>query len=183
KKSVSDSEKAQAEVNELIKSEIGENASAIELRGQTIFDHKGNGSAIYTIKTGINWNDQYFDAKFMMGATVKNGKVVTQIGFSADTFGIFSPSSGKLEPVFFVENGQVFMSEAFIHKATIGSIVVQTDMRSPDYVPGKSGMRIDMKNSVFETNSNDGDYSVIRNSKGNYFKYKGVYIMEQGWFL
>ncbi|MEX9909269.1 hypothetical protein AB7W95_21420, partial [Providencia rettgeri] len=71
----------------------------------------------------------------------------------------------------------------FINKAVIGSIVVQTDMRSPDYVPGKSGMRIDMQNGVFETNSNDGDYSVIRNSKGNYFKYKGVYIMEQGWFL
>ncbi|EMK3758734.1 DUF1983 domain-containing protein, partial [Providencia rettgeri] len=105
KKTVSDNEKSQAEVNELIKSEIGENASAIELRGQTIFDHKGNGSAIYTIKTGINWNGQYYDAKFMMGAEVKNGKVVTQIGYSADTFGIFNPSSGKLEPVFFVENG------------------------------------------------------------------------------
>uniref|UniRef100_UPI001BD14F2E phage terminase small subunit P27 family n=1 Tax=Providencia rettgeri TaxID=587 RepID=UPI001BD14F2E len=71
-----------------------------------------NGSAIYTIKTGINWNGQYYDAKFLMGATVQNGKVVTQIGFSADTFGIFNPSSGKLEPVFFVENGQVFINDA-----------------------------------------------------------------------
>ncbi|AXH61194.1 MULTISPECIES: phage tail protein [Providencia] len=183
KKTVSDNEEAQAEVNELIKSEVGENKAAIELRGQTIFDHKGNGSAIYTIKTGINWNGQYYDAKFLMGATVANGKVVTQIGFSADTFGIFNPSSGKLEPVFFVENGQVFINEAFINKAVIGSIVVQTDMRSPNYVPGKSGMRIDMQNSVFETNSNEGDYSVIRNSKGDYFKYKNTYIIELGWFL
>ncbi len=101
KKTVSDNEKSQAETNQLIMSEIGDNKSAIELRGQTIFDHQGNGSAIYTIKTGINWNGQYYDAKFMMGATVQNGKVVTQIGFSADTFGIFNPSSGKLEPVFF----------------------------------------------------------------------------------
>ncbi|MER3366996.1 DUF1983 domain-containing protein [Providencia rettgeri] len=183
KKTVSDNEKAQAEVNELIKSEIGDNKAAIELRGQTVFDHKGNGSAIYTIKTGINWNGQYYDAKFMMGAEVKSGQVVTQIGFSADTFGIFNPSSGKLEPVFFVENGQVFIKEALINKAIIGSIVVQTDMRSPNYVPGKSGMRIDMQNSVFETNSNEGDYSVIRNSKGDYFKYKNTYIIELGWFL
>lgn len=100
KKTVSDNEKSQAEVNDLIKSEIGDNKSAIELRGQTVFDHKGNGSAIYTIKTGINWNGQYYDAKFMMGAEVKNGKVTTQVGFSADTFGIFNPASGKLEPVF-----------------------------------------------------------------------------------
>ncbi|MCL0010951.1 phage tail protein [Providencia rettgeri] len=183
KKTVSDNEKAQAEVNELIKSEIGDNKAAIELRGQTVFDHKGNGFAIYTIKTGINWNGQYYDAKFMMGATVKNGKVVTQIGFSADTFGIFNPSSGKLEPVFFVENGQVFINEAFINKATIEKIIVGTDMRSKNYVPGKSGMRIDMENGIFETNSNEGDYSVIRNSKGDYFKYKNTYIIELGWFL
>ncbi|HEM8338975.1 TPA: DUF1983 domain-containing protein, partial [Providencia rettgeri] len=112
KKTVSDNEKSQAELNELIKSEIGDNKAAIELRGQTVFDHKGNGSAIYTIKTGINWDGQYYDAKFLMGATVANGKVVTQIGFSADKFGIFNPSSGKLEPAFMVENGQVFISSA-----------------------------------------------------------------------
>ncbi|MEZ2756126.1 DUF1983 domain-containing protein [Providencia vermicola] len=154
KKTVSDNEKSQAEVNELIKSEIGDNKSAIELRGKTIFDHKGNGSAIYTIKTGIWWNGQYYDAKFMMGATVANGKVVTQIGFSADTFGIFNPASGKLEPVFFVENGQVFINEAFINKATIEKIIVGTDMRSKNYVPNKTGVRLDMVNGTFEMNSN-----------------------------
>ncbi|WP_374447446.1 DUF1983 domain-containing protein [Providencia sp.] len=183
KKTVSDNAESQAEVNELIKSEIGDNKAAIELRGQTVFDHKGNGSAIYTIKTGINWNGQYYDAKFMMGATVKNGQVVTQIGYSADTFGIFNPASGKLEPVFFVENGQVFINEAFISKATIENIIVGVDMRSKNYVPGKSGMRFDMENGIFETNSNEGDHSVIRNSRGDYFKYKGVSIVEVGWFL
>ncbi|QPB12521.1 tail tip host specificity protein J [Providencia phage PSTCR8lys] len=159
KKTVSDNEKSQAETNQLIMSEIGDNKSAIELRGQTIFDHQGNGSAIYTIKTGINWNGQYYDAKFMMGATVQNGKVVTQIGFSADTFGIFNPSSGKLEPVFFVENGQVFINEAFINKATIEKIIVGTDMRSKNYVAGKTGTRIDMNNGAIEINGSDNNGS------------------------
>ncbi|WP_272578225.1 MULTISPECIES: TipJ family phage tail tip protein [unclassified Providencia] len=159
KKTVSDNEKSQAEVNELIKSEIGENKAAIEQRGQTIFDHNGNGSAIYTIKTGINWNNQYHDAKFMMGAEVKNGQVVTQIGFSADTFGIFNPSSGKLEPVFFVENGQVFINDALINKATIEKIIVGTDMRSKNYVAGKTGTRIDMNNGTIEINGSDNNGS------------------------
>ncbi|MBN7841135.1 DUF1983 domain-containing protein [Providencia rettgeri] len=159
KKTVSDNEKSQAETNQLIMSEIGDNKSAIELRGQTIFDHQGNGSAIYTIKTGINWNGQYYDAKFMMGAAVQNGKVVTQIGFSADTFGIFNPSSGKLEPVFFVENGQVFINEAFINKATIEKIIVGTDMRSKNYVAGKTGTRIDMNNGAIEINGSDNNGS------------------------
>ncbi|WP_265494725.1 TipJ family phage tail tip protein [Providencia heimbachae] len=180
---VANNERAYAQKIERLDAQFDETHAAIEKMSKVEVDHQGNASSIISFKAAVLHNGQYHDAKMLVSAEVKNGKVVTQIGFSADTFGIFSPSSGKLEPVFFVENGQVFMSEAFIHKATIGSIVVQTDMRSPDYVPGKSGMRIDMKNSVFETNSNDGDYSVIRNSKGNYFKYKGVYIMEQGWFL
>ncbi|MDN7225645.1 phage tail tip fiber protein, partial [Providencia stuartii] len=73
---------------------------------------------------------QYYDAKFMMGAEVRNGKVVTQIGFSADTFGIFNPSSGKLEPVFFVENGQVFINEAFINQATIEKLLIGSTIKS-----------------------------------------------------
>lgn len=183
KKSVSDNEKAQAETNELIKSEIGDNKAAIEKRAETSVDQKGNASSVFSIKSAVVYNGQYYQAQMMIGASVKNGQVVTQIGFSADTFGIFNPKSGKLEPVFFVENGQVFINEAFINKATIEKIIVGTDMRSKNYVPGKSGMRIDMENGVFETNSNEGDYSVIRNSRGDYFKYKNTYIIELGWFL
>ncbi|MEY0976087.1 DUF1983 domain-containing protein [Providencia rettgeri] len=182
-KAISDNEKAQAAANELIHSELKDTKAEIEKRAETSVDHNGNASSVFSIKSAVMLNGQYYEAQMMIGAIVKNGKVTTQIGFSADTFGIFNPSSGKLEPAFMVVNGQVVINEAFINKAVIGSIVVQTDMRSPNYVPGKSGMRIDMQNGVFETNSNDGDYSVIRNSKGNYFKYKGVYIMEQGWFL
>lgn len=144
KKTVSDNEKSQAETNQLIMSEIGDNKSAIELRGKTIFDHNGNGSAIYTIKTGVWWNGQYYDAKFMMGATVQNGKVVTQIGFSADTFGIFNPSSGKLEPVFFVENGQVFINEAFINQATIEKLLIGSTIKSKHWDPKtKKGLMLD----------------------------------------
>ncbi|HHQ2586068.1 TPA: TipJ family phage tail tip protein [Providencia rettgeri] len=182
-KVVADNEKSQAKVNELIKSEIDDNKAAIEKRAETSVDHNGNASSIFGIKNAVMVNGQYYEAQMMMSASVKNGKVTTQIGFSADTFGIFNPASGKLDPAFVVVNGQVVISEALINKAMIGSIVVQTDMRSPNYVPGKSGMRIDMQNSVFETNSNEGDYSVIRNSKGDYFKYKNTYIIELGWFL
>ncbi len=168
---------------ERLNSQYGETQAAIEKMAKTEVDYQGNASSVISFKTAVMYNGQYYDAKMLIGASVKNGQVVTQIGFSADTFGIFNPSSGKLDPAFVVINGQVVISEALINKAMIGSIVVQTDMRSPNYVPGKSGMRIDMQNSVFETNSNEGDYSVIRNSKGDYFKYKNIYIIELGWFL
>ncbi len=118
-KTISDNEKAQASTNEVIQSEIKDAKAAIEKRAETSVDHKGNASSVFSIKSAVMLNGQYYEAQMMIGATVQNGKVVTQIGFSADTFGIFNPSSGKLEPVFFVENGQVFINEAFINKATI----------------------------------------------------------------
>lgn len=182
-KVVADNNHAFAQSIERLDAQFDETHAAIEKMSKVEVDHQGNAFSIISFKAAVLHNGQYYDAKMLVSAEVKNGKVVTQIGFSADTFGIFNPSSGKLEPVFFVENGQVFIDEALINKAVIGSIVVQTDMRSPNYVPGKTGMRIDMKNSVFETNSHEGDHSVIRNSRGDYFKYKGISIVEVGWFL
>lgn len=182
-KTVANNQLTFAQSIERLNSQYGETQAAIEKMAKTEVDYQGNASSVISFKTAVMYNGQYYDAKMLIGASVKNGQVVTQIGFSADTFGIFNPSSGKLEPVFFVENGQVFINEAFINKATIEKIIVGTDMRSKNYVPGKSGMRIDMENGIFETNSNEGDYSVIRNSKGDYFKYKNTYIIELGWFL
>ncbi|WP_308569492.1 DUF1983 domain-containing protein, partial [uncultured Providencia sp.] len=181
KKTVSDNEKSQAELNELIKSEIGDNKAAIELRGQTVFDHKGNGSAIYTIKTGINWNGQYYDAKFLMGATVQNGKVVTQIGFSADTFGIFNPYSGKLEPVFIVENGQVFINEAFINKATIEKLLVGVEIKSKRYEKGKVGYRLDAETGSAEFNKLEvyGDFKVSGDAGRVILDATGLMIYDQ----
>ncbi|EPG9802944.1 TipJ family phage tail tip protein [Providencia stuartii] len=153
KQSISDNEQALADFSQLTRAEFDSQQAAIEQRGQTIFDHNGNGSAIYTIKTGINWNNQYYDAKFMMGAEVRNGQVVTQIGFSADTFGIFNPSSGKLEPVFFVENGQVFINEAFINQATIEKLLIGSTIKSKNWDPlAKKGLMLDFENGKLIAN-------------------------------
>ncbi|MEX5789058.1 phage tail protein [Providencia vermicola] len=168
KQSISDNEQALADFSQLTRAEFDNQQSAIEQRGQTIFDHNGNGSAIYTIKTGINWNNQYYDAKFMMGAEVKNGTVSTKIGFSADTFGIFNPSSGKLEPVFFVENGQVFINEAFINQATIEKLLIGSTIKSKNWDPAtKKGLMLDFENGKLIANdaeitgkiyATDGDF-------------------------
>lgn len=166
-KVVADNQKSQAEVNELIKSEIGDNKAAIEKRAETSVDHNGNASSIFGIKNAVEVNGQYYEAQMMMSASVKNGRVTTQIGFSADTFGIFNPSSGKLEPAFVVVNGQVVMSDAFINKATIEKIIVGTDMRSKNYAAGKTGTRIDMNNGTIEINGSDdsGSRMTIKNDQ------------------
>nr|WP_275075337.1 DUF1983 domain-containing protein [Providencia rettgeri] len=107
-------------------------------------DHQGNASSIISFKAAVMYNGQSYDAAMLVGAGVKNGKVTTQIGFSADTFGIFNPSSGKLEPVFFVENGQVFINEAFINQATIEKLLIGSTIKSKNWDPEtKKGLMLD----------------------------------------
>ncbi|MEQ4644692.1 DUF1983 domain-containing protein [Providencia vermicola] len=150
-----------------INSELGGLNAAFEAQAKTYVDQKGNASSIFGIKNAVVVNGQYYEAQMILGAEVKNGQVVTQIGFSADTFGIFNPASGKLEPVFFVEDGQVFINEAFINQATIEKIIVGTDMRSKNYVAGKTGTRIDMNNGTIEINGSDdsGSRMTIKNDQ------------------
>ncbi|WP_272538533.1 TipJ family phage tail tip protein [Providencia sp. PROV197] len=162
-KAISDNEKAQASTNETIQSEIKDTKAAIERRAETSVDHKGNASSVFSIKSAVMLNGQYYEAQMMMGATVKNGKVVTQIGFSADTFVIFNPSNGKLEPAFVVVNGQVVMSDALINKATIQQIVIGSDMRSKNYDPvNRTGSRMDLTNGISEVYGSDGEGSMIQ---------------------
>ena len=149
KQSISDNEQALADFSQLTRAEFDNQQAAIEQRGQTIFDHNGNGSAIYTIRAGIWWNGQYYDSKFMMGAEVKNGQVVTQIGFSADTFGIFNPVSGKLEPAFMVVNGQVFIGSGLIQDGSITNAKIGNVIQSNSYSAGSSGWHIN-KNGFAE---------------------------------
>lgn len=183
RKVVADNNHAFAQDIQRLDAQFGETHAAIEKMSKVEVDHQGNASSIISFKAAVMYNGQSYDAAMLVGASVKNGKVVTQIGFSADTFGIFNPSSGKLEPAFIVVNGQVVINEALINKAVIGSIVVQTDMRSKNYVAGKQGSRIDMEKSIFEFNGAPGaDRATTINNEGVYLKRGNIYILELGEF-
>ncbi|MEY0948874.1 phage tail protein [Providencia manganoxydans] len=155
KKTVSDNEKSQAEVNELIKSEIGENKAAIEKRAETSVDQQGNSRAYFSIKAGVLHNGQYYDVKMMMSAQVKNGQVVTQIAFAADEFIIFNNANGQFVTPFAVVNGQVFIGSGFIQDGSITNAKIGNVIQSNDFKKGEKGWQID-KNGNPEFN--DGTF-------------------------
>ncbi|WP_272525672.1 TipJ family phage tail tip protein [Providencia sp. PROV196] len=167
KKTVSDNEKSQAEVNELVKSEIGENKAAIEKRAETSVDQQGNSRAYYSIKAGVLHNGQYYDVKMMMSAQVKNGQVVTQIAFAADEFIIFNNANGQFVTPFAVVNGEVFIGSGFIQDGSITNAKIGNVIQSNDFKKGEKGWQID-KNGNPEFNdgtfrgkvyANDGEFN------------------------
>ncbi|MBN6350439.1 DUF1983 domain-containing protein [Providencia rettgeri] len=180
-KTVANNQLTFAQSIERLNSQYGETQAAIEKMAKTEVDYQGNASSIISYKAAVLYNGQYYDAKMMIGASVKNGQVVTQIGFSADTFGIFNPSSGKLEPVFFVENGQVFINEAFINKAYIEKLLIGMEIRSKKYEKGKSGYRLDAETGSAEFNKLEvyGDFKVSGDAGRVILDATGLMIYDQ----
>lgn len=164
-----------------LKAQFGETQAAIEQMAKVEVDHQGNASSIISFKAAVMYNGQSYDAAMIIGAGVKNGQVVTQIGFSADTFGIFNPKSGKLEPVFFVENGQVFMNEAFINKAYIEKLLVGMEIRSKKYEKGKAGYRLDAETGSAEFNKLEvyGDFKISGDAGKMLLDATGLMVYDQ----
>ncbi|HGJ5900098.1 DUF1983 domain-containing protein, partial [Arsenophonus apicola] len=116
---------------------------------------KGEASATFTNLVKIVYDGVSYDAGMVIGAELKNGKVSTQIGFSAQTFIIYNPSNGKKVPMFSIQNGQTFINDALISKATIESVVVGMEIRSKNYIPGRSGFYWNMQNGQMENIGSD----------------------------
>ncbi|MCG5371341.1 phage tail protein [Providencia rettgeri] len=145
-KVVADNNHAFAQSIERLDAQFDETYAAIEKMSKVEVDHQGNASSIISFKAAVMYNGQSYNAAMLVGASVKNGKVVTQIGFSADTFGIFNPTSGKLEPAFMVENGQVFIGSAFIGNATITSAKIADVLQSTNFSDAnKIGYQLNMR--------------------------------------
>ncbi|MBQ0366155.1 phage tail tip protein J-related protein [Providencia rettgeri] len=180
-KVVADNNHAFAQSIERLDAQFDETHAAIEKMSKVEVDHQGNASSIISFKAAVMYNGQSYDAAMLVGASVKNGKVVTQIGFSADTFGIFNPTSGKLEPVFFVENGQVFINDAFINKATIEKLLVGVEIKSKRYEKGKAGYRLDAETGSAEFNKLEvyGDFKVSGDAGRVILDATGLMIYDQ----
>lgn len=133
-------------------STVGENTAAIQVRGQTIFNQDGTGSAVYSIGTGVTYNGQYHAAGLSVGAEVKGGVVSTKILASADQFAVLNPATNGYTLPFFIQGSQTFIVSALIQDASITNAKIGSYIQSNNYVAGKAGWRID-KNGVLEMNS------------------------------
>lgn len=136
---VVDEKRAFAEYQQRVQAEFKKNTAAIDTKATTVFDHTGSGSAIYSVKAGINKDGSYCDAGMTIAAIAEAGQpVITRIGFNANQFVILSGPGGKSYSPFSVINGQVFINEAFINYAGI-TLARVGSWYSANYVPGQSG--------------------------------------------
>ncbi|WP_422645801.1 DUF1983 domain-containing protein [Yersinia rochesterensis] len=131
---------------------FGEQDAIIQTKATTVFDKTG-GQAIWSVKAGINYDGNYYDAGMVIGLEIKDGVAKSQIGFNADTFILTSGLNGAKYIPFAIVNGQVFINDAFIAKASIGRGKITDTLDSDNYVQGVSGLHLDFKNGNAEFNN------------------------------
>ena len=117
----------------------------------------GKLSAMYTMKVQLNANGAYHLAGIGIGVENNQGVLQSQVLVTADRFAILpattSTAASAASP-FIVENGQVFMRQAFIKDASIGSAKIGDWLRSDAIGPnGKPVFQVNMRSGEFELNS------------------------------
>ncbi|WP_038949257.1 host specificity protein J, partial [Yersinia pestis] len=149
---VADAERAFAEFETLVTATFEDQTAAIDQKMTAVVDANG-ASATYSLRAGLNYNGQFVSAGMVIGAEFINGVAKSSIGFTADQFILLSGPTGNLFSPFAVVNGQVFMNDAFIAKASIGRGKITDTLDSDNYVQGISGLKLDFKNGNAEFNN------------------------------
>lgn len=178
-KTVAEGDKALSEKVTALTTTVNGNTAAIKVRGQTIFDQNGVGSAVYSIGTGITYKGKYYAAGLSVGAEVNAaGAVSTRILASADQFAVLNPATNGYTLPFFIQGSQTFIVSALIQDASITNAKIGSYIQSNNYVAGKAGWRID-KNGNAEFSgvtvrgtiyASDGVFTGTINGNDGYFK-------------
>lgn len=135
-KVVADAERVIAELRNDVVAEFAEQQAAISEKMTAYADASG-GSAIYTLKAGIKYNGQNYDAGISVAVTINGTQVDRRFAVNANQFVVLSGSGDNRFSPFAVVNGQVFMNSALIQDGTIDNGKIGNFLQTNDF--GSSG--------------------------------------------
>lgn len=131
---------------------VNGNKTAIETTSKALTDFKGNVDATYSIKLATDSNGVKYAAGMSLGLTGDGTNFQSQCIFLVDRFVLMTAANGAYTSPFYVTNGAMYVKEAFIKDASIGTAKIAdasitmakivNEIKSANYAPGSSGWRI-----------------------------------------
>ncbi|QBR32821.1 MULTISPECIES: host specificity protein J [Pseudomonas] len=131
---------------------VNKNTAVVQQVSQAQVDLDGKASAMWSVKMQIDSNGRYVAAGIGLG--IENGPAGLQSQFivSADRFAVVNTiTGGPLAVPFVVQNGQTFISSAFIADGTITNAKIGSYISSTNYVAGQQGWILN-KDGTLEIN-------------------------------
>ena len=138
---------------ETLEATLADTSAAVQTLAQAQVDAEGKMSTMWAVKMQLNAQGQYVAASIGLGIENGPGGLQSKFLVSADTFAVVNGINSTLSVPFAVQNGQVFINEAFIADGTITNAKIGDVISSTNYVAGIQGWAI-YKNGLFEMNGN-----------------------------
>ncbi|GLH47687.1 TipJ family phage tail tip protein [Pseudomonas lactis] len=159
---------AQAKVSETLQSSIGQTSASVQSVSETVVRLDGRVSAQTTMKAQTIVDGRRVVSGLAFGS---NGDQSEFLIF-AQRFAVVNEVSGKVDPMFVIENGQVLFNTAIISKAFIEQIILGMSLRSAAVdANGNPLIELNMVTGTFALRgAKDGNTSVL-NSSGIKFTY------------
>ena len=159
---------AQAKVSETLQSNIGQTSASVQSVSETVVQLNGKVLAQTTMKAQTIVDGRKVVSGLAFGA---NGEQSEFLIF-AQRFAIVNEVSGKVDPMFVIENGQAIFNTAIISKAFIEQIILGMSLRSAAVdAYGNPLIELNMATGSFALRGvKDGNTSVL-NSSGIKFTY------------
>ena len=157
--SITEWSQAMATADEALSSKIDQltvtvngNKTAIETTSKALTDFKGNVNASYSIKLATDNNGMKYATGMSLGLTGDGTNFQSQCIFLVDRFVLMTAANGTYTTPFYVSNGAMYVKEAFIKNASIGTAKIAdaaitmakivNEIKSSNYVAGSNGWRI-----------------------------------------
>ncbi|EJD2799413.1 DUF1983 domain-containing protein [Escherichia coli] len=142
--SITEWSQAMATADEALSSKIDQltvtvngNKTAIETTSKALTDFKGNVDASYSIKLATDNNGMKYATGMSLGLTGDGTNVQSQCIFLVDRFVLMTAANGTYTTPFYVENGAMYVREAFIKNgsidnAKIGNVITSYNWNGND---------------------------------------------------
>lgn len=158
---------------------VNGNTTAIETTSKALTDFKGNVDASWSIKIATDNNGMKYATGMSLGLTGSGTNVQSQCIFLVDRFVLMTAANGTYTTPFYVSNGAMYVKDAFIKNASIGTAKIAdaaitmakivNEIKSSNYVAGSKGWRITQSGS-----SEFNDVVVRGEIHANSGKFKGT---------
>ncbi|KEA52761.1 host specificity protein [Mangrovibacter sp. MFB070] len=164
-KVAADANSAVAALETDVTAKFEETSAAIQEK-MTAYTDASGGSAIYTLKAGVNYGGVNYDAGLSVAVTVNGTAVDTRVAINADQFVMMSGSGDNVYSPFSVVNGQVFLSSGFIQDGTITNAMIGNYIQSTNFVAGSAGWRLQKSGTLEMYSTVSGSGSVKLTGSG-----------------
>jgi len=175
------SDKALGQQIDTVQSTLGDTRASVQQTATALAGLNGQVNAQYSVKVMTTSGGMKVAAGFGIGLESEGGVTQGTFAVSADRFVVLpSNLSGTLTSPFAVENGQVFLADAYLKKATIQQGIVGQGLYSQTFTNyGAPVMNVDFDAGqiLIQNRTTSGAYMFIRQD-GIFMVQNGVVIVE-----